>query len=272
MPIRADYHMHSSFSGDSQAPMEDMIRQAICLGLSEICFTEHMDMDFPVSEECPAGMFELDADAYRAALLCLREQYRDRIKVRFGVELGLQPDISRRIAAFAAAYDFDFIIGSTHVVRHLDPAYPSYYEGRTTEEGYRAYFEEILASVRSFSDFDVYGHIDYVIRYSRERDANYRYEQYADIFGQIIDALLEKGKGIEINTAGLRKGLREQHPCTGFLKEYRRRGGEIVTVGSDAHRPADIALPFARAEAVLKECGFTHYCTFEKRRPLFHRL
>jgi len=46
MAIKSDYHMHTSFSGDSTAPMEQMILKGIELGLNSICFTEHMDMDF----------------------------------------------------------------------------------------------------------------------------------------------------------------------------------------------------------------------------------
>lgn len=272
MPIQADYHLHSYFSGDSQAPMEDMIQRAVSLGFTEMCFTEHMDIGFPVSEEYPAGLFEVNIDSYLYELLKYRRQFSDAIKLRFGIELGLQPDLSRQIAACAKSHGFDFIIGSTHVVNHKDPGFPSYYEGITTEEGYRAYFQEILNSVRSFENYDIYGHIDYVIRYSKEKDANYCYDRYADIFDRIIDALVENGKGIEINTGGLDKGLKEQHPCTEFLRRYRKKGGEIITVGSDAHRPEDIGRHFDRAADVLKECGFDYYCTFEKRMPIYHRL
>ena len=272
MPIRADYHLHSHFSGDSKAPMEDMIRQAIRLGFTELCFTEHMDMDYPVREETPAGMFEVNTDAYLYDLLYFREKYKDRIRVRFGVELGLQPHIADRNTRYIRSFDFDFVIASTHVVDRKDPGYLEYYDGISDEEGYRAYFKEILDSVRSFSDFDVYGHLDYVIRYSRSRDENYSYEKYADLFDPILEAIIEKGKGIELNTGGFRKGLKEFHPCNGVLKAYRKKGGEIITVGSDAHRPQDMGSDFALAAEVLKECGFSYYCTFEKRKPAFHKL
>ena len=42
-----DFHVHSDFSSDSQAPMEAMVQEGIRLGLPGICFTEHMDLDFP---------------------------------------------------------------------------------------------------------------------------------------------------------------------------------------------------------------------------------
>ena len=272
MPVLADFHLHSSFSGDSDAPMEEMVRRGISLGLSQMCFTEHMDLDHPVSEELSAGFFEVDTAAYRETLLSLREKYADRIRLLFGIELGMQPHMAARNTAFAASWDFDFIIASTHFVGGIDPYSPSYFDGKTDEEAYRAYFEEELKGLQGFSDFDVYGHIDYVIRYGRTKDKNYCYDKYADLFDRMLDLLLEKGKGIELNTGGLRKGLREPHPCVEFLKRYRKMGGEIITVGSDAHFPRDIAADFGRAADFLRQCGFSRYCTFEKRTPSYHEI
>lgn len=272
MPIKADYHLHSHFSGDSDASMEAMILRAIGLGFTEMCFTEHMDLDYPVTAETPAGYFEVNTDSYLFELLGYRQKYADRIKIRFGIELGMQPHLAAQNMRYANAYDFDFIIASTHVVRHADPYYPYYFEGRSDEEAYRDYFVETLANMKAFSDFDVYGHIDYVIRYGAAKDRDYCYEKYQDLFEQMIHLLLTGEKGIEINTGGLRKGLREAHPCTQFLRRYREMGGEIITVGSDAHNPDDIGSDFDRAAQILKDCGFSYYCTFEKRTPSFHRL
>lgn len=113
MPILADYHMHSSFSGDSRAPMQDMAARAIALGYQEICFTEHMDLHYPASEECPEDMFLLNTDSYLYDLLRAREKFGKQINIKFGVELGLQPDYLKEISDYARSYDFDFIIGST---------------------------------------------------------------------------------------------------------------------------------------------------------------
>lgn len=272
MPIRADYHLHSHFSGDSNASMEEMILRAISLGHTQMCFTEHMDLDYPVSEDTPAGYFEVNTDSYLFDLIKYREKYADQIQVNFGIELGMQPHLSRENARYVKSHDFDFVIASTHVVNHTDPYYPSYFENRSEEEAYRAYFLESLTCMKSFTNFDVYGHIDYVIRYGQNRDRNYCYEKYRDLFEEMIDTLLCNEKGIEVNTGGLRKGLKELHPCTQFLRRYRQKGGEIVTVGSDAHIPGDLGSHFDKAAEVLKECGFTHYCTFEKRTPSYHKL
>ena len=264
-----DSHLHTAFSGDSETPPAAQIEQAIRLGMKTLCITDHQDFDYPPCE----SEFLFDTASYFEKLSALKDYYSAQIDLRIGVELGLQPKpLSVDLPSYAAAWPFDFIIGSTHVVQHQDPAFPSYYEGISTEEGYRAYFNEILTSIRSFTNFDIYGHIDYVIRYSKTKDLNYCYGQYADIFDPIIETLIANGKGIEINTAGLDKGLKEQHPCTEFIRQYRKKGGEIITVGSDAHRPEDIGRHFDHAADVLKECGFSYYCTFEKRVPAFHKL
>lgn len=272
MPITADYHLHSSFSLDSHTPMEEMIQQGIAAGLTHMCFTEHNDFDFPVSESSPAGFWDLNPDAYLYDFLKLREKYAGQITLCFGVELGLQPHLARRNTAFAKEHDYDFIIASSHICNGKDPYYPPFYEGRPQSEAYLEYFESILENLKSFSNFDVYGHLDYVVRYGPTRDEGYSYEAYRDIFDRILEKIISMEKGIEINTAGLAKGMRNAHPCAGVLKRYRELGGEIITTGSDAHEPEKIAYAFDRAADILKDCGFRYYTTFEKRSPSFHKL
>ena len=272
MPILADCHLHSDFSGDSETPMEQMIQKGISLGLKSLCFTEHQDINFPDSPDGPGSIFLLNTDSYLYDLARLKEKYQNRIRILFGVELGLQPESMREISVYAKSYDFDFIIGSSHICHEKDPYYPYFYEGRSEGAAYREYFESILENVKKFSNYDVYGHLDYVVRYGPTRDQNYRYEQYQDIFDEILTLLIEKGKGIELNTGGFLKGMREFHPCTGVLKRYRELGGEIITIGSDAHDTFHMAGAFEQASEVLKSCGFRYYCVFEKRTPEFVRL
>lgn len=272
MPITADYHLHSSFSGDSDTPMEEMILQGIRKGLTQMCFTEHQDFDYPVSEETPEGLFDLNPDSYLYEFLKCREKYINKITLVFGVELGLQPHLSRKNAAFIKAQEYDFVIASSHLCNGRDPYYPAFYEGRAQEAAYLEYFESILDNLKVFSSFDVYGHLDYVVRYGPQKDNGYTYEQYRDIIDKILIKLIQDGKGIELNTGGLMKGLREANPCTAILRRYKELGGEIITVGSDAHTPERIAACFDRAAEMLTDCGFRYYCTFERRSASFHKI
>lgn len=270
MPIKADCHLHSSFSSDGRVPMEAMIEQGIRQGLTHMCFTEHNDFDYPAPE--PYTPYLLNTDSYLYDFIRYRDKYAGQIKLLFGVELGLQPHLKRENAIYAKSYDFDFIIGSSHICNGKDPFYPSFYEGRTEEEAYREYFHSIVDNIKAFSNFDVYGHLDYVVRYGPNKDENYSYEKYKDILDVILEMLVERGKGIEINTGGVKKGLKELHPCTEAIRRYRELGGEIITIGSDAHETAHIGDAFDRCAELLKECGFKYYTVFEKRTPEFFKL
>ena len=265
MPITADYHVHSYFSGDCDTPMEQMIQSAISKGLKRLCFTEHMDLDFPYQPFDKPDMFIVNTDSYLYELLMLREKYKSQIEILFGIELGLQTSIVKENLIFARSHEFDFIIGSSHLCNGKDPYYPAFYEGRSEEEAYREYFTSILDNIKVFHNFDVYGHLDYVVRYGPNKDNNYAYEKYKDVIDPILSYLIENEKGIELNTAGLTKGLKDANPCKDIIKRYRELGGEIITIGSDSHTPDTLGAHFDKASEILTDCGFKYYCVFSNR-------
>ncbi|NLL76945.1 MAG: histidinol-phosphatase HisJ family protein [Clostridiales bacterium] len=272
MVVLSDYHLHSSFSGDSGTPMESMIKKAISLGLKSMCFTEHMDIDYVYVKKEDTGMFELNTDFYLLDLINFKEKYKEKIDIYFGVELGLQPHISREMSKYVKEHDFDFIIGSSHLCNKKDPYFPYFYEDRPEEEAYREYFYSILDNLKAFQNFDVYGHLDYVVRYGPNRDKNYSYEKYKDVLDSILSKLIDMEKGIEINTGGVSYGLKDLNPCIGIIRRYKELGGEIITIGSDAHTPDRICKDFTRAADILKECGYKYYTVFAKRMPEYVRL
>lgn len=271
MAITADFHMHSCFSGDSNTPMEEMVQKAISLGLSHICFTEHYDPDYIYTEE-EDGIFELNTDSYLYDLLSLKSKYEDQIRIMFGVELGLQPHLKRELAIYSKSHDFDFIIGSTHICNRKDPFYPSFFEGRSEDEAHHEYFETILESVKKLPYFDVYGHLDYVVRYGPTKNDNYTYEKHKDVFDQILSTLIEAEKGIELNTAGFKYQLGQPNPSIDIIKRYKELGGEIITIGSDAHTSDRIGADFDKAREILLNCGFKYYTIFEGRMPEYLKL
>ena len=271
MALTADFHLHSSFSGDSDASMDEMIQKAISLGLTHMCFTEHYDPDF-VYPKGESGTFELNTDSYLYDILRFREKYYGQIQIMFGVELGLQPHLKDELEFYTNTHDFDFIIGSSHICNRKDPYYPSFFEGRTEDEAHQEYFESILECVKTAPYFDVYGHLDYVVRYGPTKNANYTYQKHADIIDKILQAILDEGKGIELNTSGFRSGLNQPNPCIDIIRRYRELGGEIITIGSDAHEVAHVGADFDKAASILKDCGFKYYSVFEKRAPHFIKL
>lgn len=266
--ILADCHLHSEYSSDSDTPVTAMLQQAIDHHMRYFYLTDHHDIDFP--PEAANGLdFQLDTPAYLNRLRELKQEYSGRIEVRIGVELGLMSHITDQLYAYTSTYPFDFIIGSSHLVRGMDPYYPEYFAGRSEIAAYREYFQSIDENVHAFQDYDVYGHLDYVMRYGPTKNQNWSFADYADIFESLLKKIIEDGKGIEINTAGLYKGLGYPHPHRDILQMYKTLGGEIITVGSDAHVPEYFAYGFDSVEELLTSCGFRYYCIYKDRNPEF---
>ncbi len=274
MNILSDSHVHSTYSGDAKSTMEQQVEKAVSLGMRSITFTDHNDFDFPYKDEDTKDMFLLNADAYLYDLLRIKAKYEDKIRVLFGVELGLQPDQEtvKKNLIFAREHEYDFIIASSHLCHGKDPYYAEFFEGRSEDEAHREYFESILENVKKFSNFDVYGHLDYVVRYGPSKDFHYGYEKHADIIDEILKWLIENEKGIEVNTAGPRSGLKDPNPCWDIVKRYKELGGEIITVGSDAHESDFIQYHFDEVEEKLKELGFKYYAVYENRLPEYFKL
>lgn len=258
-----DAHMHTSFSGDSDTPPEQMIEKAIDLGLPGITLTDHLDLDYYPEE----GLFDLDLPAYSEKIHALEKQYEDRFPIRFGIEIGLQPHLAEIHSRIVSEYPFDFVIGSSHMAHGMDPYYPEFFRGKTEEEAYREYFSSIAENILAWHEFDVYGHIDYVVRYGPNKNRDYSYEKYADVIDEALKLLISFGKGIEINTAGFKYGLGHPNPTEEIIRRYRELGGEIITIGADAHQPEHIAYDFDRAARILKDCGFDSYTVFRQRKP-----
>ncbi len=265
--FRADYHLHSSFSIDSEAPMEDIIISAIDKGMSEIAFTDHADFDekyYPVPEY----------ESYIPVFSGLKEKYKDKINIILGVETGLENRWSDRINEFAQKYDFDFIIGSSHAVETLDLYFDQkeYFRDRTKKEAYTIYFEEMLKNISKCRYFNVYGHMDFVSRYGMYDDNSLHYAEYRELIDECLKALIKNGQGIEVNTSGFRYGIDGTYPSLDIIKRYRELGGEIITAGSDSHTAEDTADHIDYAYELIKEAGFEYITVFRKKIPEFIRI
>ena len=276
--IQADMHMHTWISTDSEACPCDMADEAVRKGLKTICFTDHFDKDdLEWGEE---GIF--DVDAYFVKMQKLQEEYAGKLNIRIGIELGLRTYLKDYYEELTKKYPFDFVIGSVHNVPYkkdaegnilyTDPAAEKLFTDRTDKEAYRLMMETTLENVRTSDCFQTLGHLDYVVRYGKSREKEYSYTDYADIIDEILKLLIEKEKGLEVNSAGLKYGLPFAHPHPDVLKRYRELGGEIITIGADAHKPEHIAYDFAKAEEILKSCGFKYYTEFFEQKPVFKQL
>lgn len=256
-----DYHLHTNFSGDSRASMESMVIAAINAGLNEIAFTDHVDYSFGIE----ISSFE----KYFSEIERFKEKYKKQINIVCGIELGLGSPANARNSILVHKYPFDFIIGSTHEVNSKDLYMRDHFRHKDKYKAYSQYFEEILGNIKTYTDFSVYGHFDYITRYGVYNNNDLLYEDYADYIDAIFKMLIDLGKGIEINTSGFRYNLNTIHPQIDILKRYFELGGEIITVGSDAHDPAHVADHSMYVKDLLETLGIRHICNFRNKKPVF---
>lgn len=261
-----DYHIHTSFSADSEAPMEDVIKSAISKGLNEIAFTDHVDFDERYTHP--------DYNLYIPYLNDLKLKYKKDITIRLGLEVGLENTKANLVNRITSAFPFDFIIGSSHSVRCLDLYFDQqeYFSARTKQEAYNTYFDEMLLNINTCTDFCVYGHLNFISRYGMYDDNSLDYMEFAPAIDRVLKALIERGKGIEINTSGFRYGIDNCYPDIEILKRYKALGGEIITVGSDAHYAKDVADHISYAYNMLNTAGFKYITVFQGRKPNFIKL
>lgn len=259
-----DFHIHSRVSFDGHDTGAQLAQAAVKAGLKEICFTDHRDFLRGAREQT----MQFDLEAYSAEYDSLEIP---GLIIRRGVEYGLYEDNQERMRKELNARSYDFVLGSVHFVDDIDVYFPEYWQGKTIWEAQRHYFETMLECVRVHEDFDVLAHMTYLHKGAGSPvKTPLPYEDHREIIDEILRILAAKGKGLELNTSGLDR-------CGGFLptpdyfRRFKELGGEIVTVGSDAHRSDRVGQYSKDACQVLKEI-FGYVCTFEGRKPVFHKL
>ena len=259
-----DYHMHSKVSFDSQAEPELMLKAAVEKGLKEICFTDHLDYD-PLA---PKDKLVFDTNVYNAAYDHLEIP---GLKIRRGMEFGLLPDNTDDMQRDLKRRNFDFVIGSVHVVGDLDIYFEPFWQDKTIDQAERLYFEQMLACVQAHDGFDVLGHMTYISKVGgNPTKRTVCYETYRELVDEIFKELIRKDKGIEVNTSGI-AACGQFLPHDVFLRRFKELGGRIVTVGSDSHTVERVGENCHVVCDMLKEI-FGYVCTFENRQPIFHRL
>ena len=259
-----DYHIHSRVSYDSKEIPENIVKAAIDRGLKEICFTDHLDYGVSPAGESLTFETEIYNQNYDH-LVC------SDLKIRRGFEFGMLPDNQDTFQQDLARRHFDFVIGSVHFVEEQDVYFEPYWQGRSQHEAEQLYFEEVLKCVKTHDAFDVLGHLTYISKVRVNPQLRpIAYSEHHELFDEIFRTLVLKGKGIEVNTSG-KDRCGDFLPGLEFLKRFKELGGEIVTVGSDAHAANRVGQYCNEVCQMIGEI-FGFVATFENRRPIFHKL
>lgn len=259
-----DFHMHSQVSFDGRDSAVNMARAALDAGLKEICFTDHMDYD-PLD---PGRNLRFDIAHYNKEYEPLQVP---GLVVRRGFEFGMLPDNREQFQMDLIRRDWDFVIGSIHFVDGLDVYFDAYWSDKTYYQAIFHGFEETLSCVKHHDDFDVLGHLTYLGKsHANPVKTPILYEAYREVVDEIFKVLVSKGKGLECNTSGL-DSCSVLLPDVSYLRRFKELGGQIVTVGSDAHHSNRVGQYCKEACQVVQDI-FGYVCTFADRKPQFHKL
>mgnify|MGYP001171421727 CR=1 FL=1 len=255
-----DYHIHTDISADCKVPVRLMAQAARDAGLKEVGFSEHIDLGVPVGPD-----FSVDFAAYEAAFEQTRREFPE-LNMRRGIEAGLDLRYKDEIAALLNAHPCDFVIGSLHLVFGHDPYYKDIWQQYSKREIYDEYMRLSLETARSCDYYDILGHLGYIGKFCPFEDKMLRYDEYADAVDELLKTLIERGKALEVNTGGLCM-TPSTMPETAIIRRYYELGGELLTVGSDAHYESAVGHAVAETLDVLKSIGFRYVCAFDSRKP-----
>ncbi|MBC8546285.1 histidinol-phosphatase HisJ family protein [Clostridiaceae bacterium NSJ-31] len=263
-----DSHTHSDNSFDGTHSIMFMCESAIARGLLGIAVTDHADIDFFEEQQFLRRLGQSYFEVQKA-----RSAFGSGFALSSGIEIG-EPDADPALADRAlAAGKFDFVIGSVHSV--WDKKDPYYMNFAGEDDPYAvlgAYFDR-MQLLLDWGKFDVLGHLTYPMRYiARDGRDDVTLERFDGVIDEILRRVAHAGKGIEINTSGLRQPLGLTMPTLRYVRRYRELGGEIITIGSDAHRAEDLGAGIADGMELARAAGFRYFCFYKRREPRMLRL
>ena len=261
--MKVNYHFHSRVSFDAEYPLTEMCRAAETAGLKQLCLTDHCDL----IDEYGRPSDGFDWTAVDKELAAARAKFPE-LEIRRGVELGeavLRPEAAKQVLTEPG---IDFVLGSMH---NAATGQDFYWLRSTDRRECLTLLEEYLHTLLALSKtdwFDSLAHLTYPLRYMRYRNGvDVDLHPFDDVVREILKTLTERGKALEVNTSGYRQGMGEPLPPEYILRMYRELGGDLITIGTDAHEPAHMADGLERGAALLARCGFRYVTLYQNRIP-----
>jgi histidinol-phosphatase (PHP family) len=237
-----DCHIHSAVSSDSKSTIDEMCRAAIAKGVPTICFTEHLDMN-----PTDTNYLFYNHERYCTQIESARRSHGHSLEILQGIEFAELHLYPREFESMTKK-GFDFILGSVHNFGGTWAGAPDIRARYSPEQISEMHYEETLR-MAEFGGFDSLAHMDFPRRYIHECT-----EPKAFI-APILSTLIRSGISLEMNSSPLRKGKDFSLPSRTILEKFRALGGTRVTLGSDAHAPAEICSGFDHLSAQAAAFG-----------------
>lgn len=264
----ADYHTHSNCSPDGVAPLTHMAQAAVEAGLRELCLTDHCDfLDYYGNRDLSFQWEPIEAQLSQA-----RPLFRDRLILRQGLELGEAWEAPGLASALYHRPGVDFVLGSVHNLPSSAGGM-DYYELRYDSDDscydcLDRYFDS-MESLAAMDCYDALAHVIYPLRYMNGRDGcHVSLERYEPQLRRIFRTVIERGKGLELNTC---RG-RTVEDWRWTLALYKDCGGLIVTLGSDAHEPQHVGAGIEAGRELLRSLGFSVFATYENHNVILRKI
>jgi histidinol-phosphatase (PHP family) len=256
--MEADYHMHSVLCKHAEGEASEYVQAAFRKEIPEICFTDHAPA--PGGYDAINRMELNQFPAYRE--LVAQVHTSDNPTVLFGIEADYYENCEEFLRKWLKEQKFDMVLGSIHYIGKWGfdgPEEIKTWETADVAGAWREYFKLVgkLADTRMY---DVLAHPDLPKKFGFRPSE----KQQKEMVQPALDRIAAAGMGIELNTSGLRRPVKEIYPSPLILQLARERDIPI-TFGSDAHAPSQVGLNFPEAVELARACGYTQCARFQRR-------
>ncbi len=234
-----DFHVHTSFSADSEQSPYMVCLRAVQLGLTKVGFSDHLSL-YP--DDPNFGLLDRFYTSYVETIERCRKEFNNKLEILMGVEVDYHPEKARDLSSFLKDHPFDYVLVSVHHVNGSSLLDKQFYTTRSPELGVRQ-FVKTLQHAATFPGMDVLAHLDWIKRGWRRYWTWLPYDPQILLragLERVLEGIIEQGVVLEINTSGLRRGVEEPFPGKVILSRYREMGGTRCTLGSDAHRTDEL--------------------------------
>ncbi len=265
----ADCHVHPNYSKDVgiEATIGLYCQRALEIGIEEICFTVHYDID-PLRKDLDdfvrvkgkVKSFDSDwIENYRKEIEEARKRFsRLGLSIKIGLEIDYSPHIEQQLARFLTENHFDFVLGAVHCLDHIAIATseeaPNYFNNKELSELSQAYFETLIKAINS-GLFPVIAHLDVYKKYGYDWYGPETLEIHRDYIHGIFGLMRQNGISFEVNTSGLRRSFNDFYPSKEILLLAEDYGLKPASFGSDSHRVEDLGFGIREARQWVEANG-----------------
>ena len=273
--FKADYHVHSnkSFDADPKTSIESILKTAVNREIDEIILCDHYDVNWVISGENPDVDFHDSLNQINAAKKKF-ENINNNTEFLLGIELGQPNQFPDKASEVLANNDFDFVLCALHNARDEQDFYYIDYKNINILNLIKIFekYTNELCELANWGNFHSLAHITYPVRYFLLNNIHIPMEKYNDLYKKLFKILIHRGIALEVNTSGLRKKINQLSPTYDLLKLYKEAGGELITVGSDAHNTLDIFSGIPYTYERLRAMGFKYISTVKDKKLIQRKI